>query len=166
MRQAGAQPRCEIERVILRIQQVVRRFRIAESRTKLRTNAERHPDVRRDQRVCAAESVRRDTDDSIGLSVNLKCATDKIIAATVALPKAVACHHDSDVRVWFTFLSSIEPAPKRLHAHHREIILRSQKSEASPHLVIAPDAGDGELEHRDIGKHVSAVLTQLAVFVV
>jgi hypothetical protein len=32
--------------------------------------------------------------------------------------------------------------------------------------VIAPDAGDGELEGGHIGKHVSAVLAQLAVFVI
>jgi hypothetical protein len=32
--------------------------------------------------------------------------------------------------------------------------------------VIAPDAGDGELERGHIHKHVSAILAQLAVFVI
>jgi len=32
--------------------------------------------------------------------------------------------------------------------------------------VIAPDAGDGELERGNIDKHVAAVLAQLAIFVV
>ncbi len=34
------------------------------------------------------------------------------------------------------------------------------------HVVIAPDAGDGELERGNIDKHVAAVLAQLAIFVV
>ena len=32
--------------------------------------------------------------------------------------------------------------------------------------MIAPDAGDGELERGNIDKHVAAVLAQLAIFVV
>ena len=32
--------------------------------------------------------------------------------------------------------------------------------------MIAPDAGDGELERGNIDKHVAAVLAQVAIFVV
>jgi hypothetical protein len=70
-RQAGTHPRHEIERVVLGVQQIVRRFCIAEGRTKLRTNAKRQPDIRRDQRVRAAKSIRRDADHGIRLGVDL-----------------------------------------------------------------------------------------------
>src|SRR5262245_65649425 len=131
----------------------MRRFRIAESRPELRTNTERQPDIRRYQRVRTAEPVRRDTDHGVGLAVDLHRATDKVVAATVAFPEPVARHDYRHVRSRLTFFSVIKPAAKRLHAHHREIILRSQEREAAPHLVIATNAGDSELERRPIDKH-------------
>ena len=144
----------------------MRRFGVTESRTELRTNADRHPDIGRDQRARAAESIRRDADDGVGLPVDVKSAADEIAAAAVAFPKAVACHHHSHIRIWFTFLGVVKPAAKRVYAHHWEIILRSQKSEAAAHVVIAPNARDGELERGNIGKHVPVVFAQLAVLVV
>src|SRR5205809_7219201 len=121
----------------------MRRFGIAKGRPELRTHADRHPDIGRDQGVRAAESVRRDADDGVRLSVDVKRAADKIVAAAVALPKTVACHDHSRVRIRFTFLGVIKPAAKRLHAHHWEIILRSQKLEAAQHFVIAYKTRDG-----------------------
>src|SRR5207248_8572684 len=59
-----------------------------------------------------------------------------------------------------------KPSPNRPPALHWEIILRSHKSEATPHVVIAPAARDGELERGNIDKPVPAVFAQLAVFVV
>src|SRR5262245_38006342 len=88
------------------------------------------------------------------------------MAATVAFATALASHDYIHVPIRLTFLSARRPAAKRLHAHHREILFRSQEHEATPHLVIAPDAGDGELECGHIDKHVSAVFAQLAVFIV
>src|SRR5207247_9253485 len=100
----------------------------------------------------AAESVRRDADHGVRLPVDVKRAADKIAAAAVAFPKPVACHYYSHVRIRFAFVGVIKPAAKRLHAHHWEIIFGSQESEAAPHLVITPDAGDRELERGNIGK--------------
>src|SRR5262249_48199811 len=124
------------------------------------------PDIRRNQCARAAKSVRRDADDRVRLPVDVKRAAYKIIVAAVAFPKTVACDDNSHVRIRFAFLGGIKPAAKRLHTHHREIILRSQKGEAAPHVVIAPDTSDGELEWGNINKHVPALFATLPLFVV
>src|SRR5205823_8651872 len=58
------------------------------------------------------------------------------------------------------------PTRRSSDLHQRKIVFRRQEGEAAPHLVIAPDAGDGKLERGEFSKNVPAILTQLAIFVV
>ena len=142
------------------------RFGIAERRAKLRAHSERHPNVGRDQCTRAAESIGRDPDDGVWLAIHLQRAADKIGAAAHSFPKSVARDDDRNVRVRFALLGVIKPASKRFRSRHVKKVFRGQEGKAAPHFVIAPDACDRELERGKIDKHISAVLAQLAVFVV
>ena len=164
-RQAGAHASDEIERIIFRVRQIVHRLGIAKGRAKLRTDSERHPDIGRNECARATESLRCDSDHAIRLAVDLKRAADKIVASALALPKSVARDNRRDVGVRPAFFGVIEPSAKRLHPHQRKIILRSQERETAPHLVIAPDACDRELERGQIGKHFS-IFANFSIFVV
>ena len=93
-------------------------FGIAKGGTELWANANRHPDVRRDEYVCATESFRGDANYGVRLAVDLKGAADKIIAAALAFPKSVARDYDRDVGVRFAFFGAIKPAAIGLDAHH------------------------------------------------
>ena len=96
----------------------------------------------------------------------MQCAAHEIGAAAVAFPKSVARNDYSNVRVRFAFLGVVKSAAKRLCAHHREIIFGREEREAAPHLVVASNPGDGELDRGKVDKHISPVLAQLAVFVI
>src|SRR5262249_28946454 len=154
--------RGEIERVSLRVQQVVSGFGIPKGRAKLSTNAERHPNVGCDQRV-RPETVLRNPNDRVWLTVDVECATDKIVVAAHSFPKSVTGDDDGNVRVRFALFGVIKAAAKRLRSHQREEIFGGQEGEAAPHLMIAPDPGDRELERGHIGKNVAGVFTQLAI---
>src|SRR5581483_7220776 len=50
--------------------------------------------------------------------------------------------------------------------HEREVVLRSDEGKTAPHFVIAPDAGDCELQRGEIDKEVVRRFPQAAKFVV
>src|SRR5438105_8957409 len=141
-------------------------FGIAHGRPELAPNPERHPAIRRDEHSGAAESLRGDANDCIRLAVNLERAADKIAAATHPFPESIARHYDWNICIRSTLLCRIEAATPWLHPHEREVILRSQKRETAPHVVITPDAGHCKIERAYIGKHIFAILAQLAEFIV
>src|SRR5262245_541447 len=118
----GPQTRGDIERVIFRLRQILHSLRITQHRTKVRVNAEGQPDIWRDHRAHAAESIRRDTDHRVGLPVDLKLAPDKILSATHPFPERVARYNHWHVRVRSAFLCSVKTADDRAHAHQREKI--------------------------------------------
>src|SRR5205823_6774289 len=126
----------------------------------------RHPDIRRDQYASATKSIGCNADDRVRLTVDLKRTADKIVPPAHSFPKTVAGDDNCDVGVRFTFLRAIKPAAVRFCSHQRKIVFRGQEGKAATHLVIAPDAGDGELERRQITKNIPAILAQLAIFVV
>ena len=129
-------------------------------------NPERHPDIRCDEDIGAAESVRSDANDCVRLAVNLQRAADKIAAATHPFPESIARYYDWNICVRPALLCRVKAASPWLHAHEREVILRSQKRETAPHVVIASDAGHGKIDRAYIGKHIFAVLAQLTEFIV
>src|SRR5438874_2543708 len=117
-------------------------------------NAERQPYIGCDKGAEPAKSIRRDTDHGVRLSINLEIAPHEVITAAHPFPKCVTGDHHRHVSVRPAFLGGIKAATHRLHAHEREEIFRSQKGEASPHLVIATDPSDGELKRRKIRKQI------------
>ena len=144
----------------------MRRFCVAEGRPELPPNPERHPDIRCDEHIGAAESIRRDANDCIRLAVNLQRAADKIATATHAFPESIARYYDWNICVRSALLRRVKAAAPCLHAHEREVILRGQKRETAPHVVIAADAGHCKIDRAYIGKHIFTVLAQLTEFIV
>src|SRR5881227_2484806 len=102
-------------------------------------NAEWQPYIGCDKGADPAKSIRRDTDHGVRLSINLEIAPHEVVAAAHPFPKCITGDHDRHVSVRSAFVCSIKPAPHRPHAHEREEIFRSQKGEASAHVVIATD---------------------------
>jgi hypothetical protein len=127
-------------------------------------DAERQPEIGRDERAHSAKSIRGDADYGVRLPIDLEIAADEIVAASHPLPKCVTGDHHRYVRVRTAFLRGIKAAAHRLHAHKREEIFRSQKGKTPPHLVIATDSGDAELKRGKIDKQIAAILAQIALF--
>src|SRR5262252_850067 len=159
----GLQTRGDIELVIFRLRQIVQSLGIAKHRTKLRVNAEWQPDIWRDHRAHAAESVWRDADHRVGLPVDLKLAPDKILSSTHPFPERVARYNHWYVRVRPAFLCIIKTAADRAHAHEREKIFRRQERETPPHILILTDPRDREFQRSNISKNITAILAQLAI---
>src|SRR5947207_274761 len=145
-REPRSQTRGEIERVIFWLRQIMQSFGVGERRAEMRMDAERQPYIGCDQGAHPAKTIRRDTDHAVRLSINLEIAPNEVTAAAHPFPKCMTGDHDRQVSVRSAFVCSIKPATQRLHAHEGEEIFRSQKGEASPHLMIAADSGNGELK--------------------
>src|SRR5436190_17073225 len=124
-------------------------------------NAERQPDIRRDERAHTTKSIWSDADHGVRLPIDLEIAADKIVATAHPFPKRITGHNHGHVRVRSAFLGVVKPAAQWLHAHEREEIFRRQKGETPPHLVIATDSSDGELKRRKIDKEIAAILAQV-----
>src|SRR3954451_12364185 len=140
-------------------------FETPKGGAELRMIAERQPNVRGDQRI-RAESVLSNTDNGVGLAVNVKRAADEIGARAHSLPETVAGDHHVNVSVGFAFVGVVKASAKWLRSHQREIIFRGQEREAASHVTIATDSSHGKLECGYVGENVAAVFAQLAVFIV
>ena len=85
-------------------------------------NAERQPDIGRNERAHSAKSIGGDADYSVRAPIDLEIAADEIVAASHALPKRITSDHHRHVRVRTAFFRGIKAPAHRLHAHKRKEI--------------------------------------------
>src|SRR5438445_10318403 len=96
------------------------RLGIAKRGAELCSNSERYPNVWRNQRARAAESLRRNADHVIRLAVDLKRAPDEIVASAHPFPKSIARDHHRDIGVRPRFLGAVKSSQKRFTYNQRE----------------------------------------------
>src|SRR5258708_13818990 len=96
-RHARSQTCGEIQRIIFWLRQIVQSFRVGERGTEGRMNAERQPDIGRNERAHSAKSIGGDADYSVRAPIDLEIAADEIVSASVALPIRVTTDHHAHV---------------------------------------------------------------------